>query len=118
MRAQAQADVAYYPPSSVVGRLRAGPVRTGDVWAAESWVSDLVVVEAKGADLAPALTASLRSRGSAAQSAATYRIATTSYVADYEARERLGRVGERQSLGLLRDALAEHAKAHGFRRDV
>ena len=45
MRAHAEADVAYYPSQSVVGRLRAGTVRTGDVWVAESWVNGLVVVE-------------------------------------------------------------------------
>ena len=114
MRARAEADVAYYPSGSVAGRLRAGTVRTGDIWVAESWVNDLVVVEAKGADVAPELADRMRARGIAPQSASTYRIATTSYVADYEARERLGRVSSRRSLGLLRDALTEHARAHGF----
>jgi hypothetical protein len=114
MREQAQADVAYYPSSSVVGRLRAGTVRTGDIWVAESWLDELVVVEAKGADLAPTLADSLHALGVAPQSGSTYRIATTGYVAAQEARERLGRVAAQQSLGLLRDAIAVHAKAHGF----
>ena len=114
MREQAQADVAYYPPGSVVGRLRAGTVRTGDIWVAESWVDDLAVVEAKGADLAPALERALRARGVAPQSASTYRIATTGYVAAQEARVHLGRIGRPRLLGLLRDALARHAKTHSF----
>jgi uncharacterized protein DUF3500 len=118
MRAQASADVAYYPAWSVVGRLRAGTIRTGDVWAAESWVNDLVVVEAKGEDLAPELADRMRLRGVAPQARSTYRIATADYVAQYEARERLGRVGAARPLGLLRDALVAHAREHGFGRDA
>ena len=117
MRARAEADVAYYPSGSVAGRLRAGLVRTGDVWVAESWVNDLVLVEVKGEDLAPELEAHMRARGTIPQSRSTYRIATTSHVAESQARESLGRVSARRSLGLLRDALAAHARAHGFSRD-
>jgi hypothetical protein len=117
MRATAEADVAYYPSPGVVGRLRAGAVRTGDVWAAESWVDGLAVVEAKGADLAPEIVALLEARGVAPQSASTYRIATTDYLARQEPK-RLGRVAARRSLGLLRDALVAHAQAHGFGRET
>jgi hypothetical protein len=113
MRATAEADVAYYPSAGVVGRLRAGTVRTGDIWVAESWLDGLAVVEAKGADLAPEIVKLLEARGVSPQSAATYRIATTDYLAREE-RERLGRVGGRRSLGLLRDAISAHARAHGF----
>jgi hypothetical protein len=118
MREYAQADVAFYPTGGVVGRLRAGPVHTGDIWVAESWVDELVVVEAKGADLAPALADKMRARGTAPQAGSTYRIATLGYTATQEAREWLGRVGRARSLGLLRDALAAHAKAHGFARRI
>jgi hypothetical protein len=115
MRAQAGTDLALYPSSGVVGRLRAGTVRTGDVWVAESWVDELVIAEVKGAELASPLADALRARGVAPQSGATYRIATTGYVAAEEQRAQLGRVAAMQSLGLLRDAVATHAKAHGFR---
>ena len=115
---QGQADVAFYPLGGVAGRLRAGTVRTGDIWVAESWVDDFVVVEAKGADLAPELAASLRLRGVEPRSRSTYRIATIGYIAAEEARKRLGRIGAARSLGLLRDALAAHAKAHGFGRET
>jgi hypothetical protein len=118
MRAQAEADLAYYPLHSVVGRLRAGIVRTGDVWAAESWVNELVVVEARGEDLAPELSVRMRSRGIAPQSRSVYRIATLDYTARDVARQRLGSVAAQRSLGLLREALVTHARAHGFRRDV
>jgi hypothetical protein len=118
MRAQAQADAAYYPSSSVVGRLRAGTVRTGDVWVAESWANELVVVEIEGSDLAPELAALMRARGIAPQSRSLYRIATTDYTAREEARQRLGRSRGERSLGLLREALVVHARAHGFGRDA
>ena len=117
MRAHAEADAAYYPLQGVVGRLRAGTVRTGDVWAAESWVNDLVVVEVQGADLADELANVMRLRGIAPQARARYRIATTDYLAREES-GRLGRVGAARRLGPLRDALAAHARAHGFRPDV
>jgi len=117
MRAQAEADAAYYPSQSIVGRLRAGTVRTGDVWAAESWVNDFVVIEARGDDLAPEVSARMRARGIVPQSRSRYRIATMDYVAHEVARQRLG-VTSQRSLGLLRDALVTHARAHGFRRDV
>jgi len=118
MRADAEADVAYFPLSSVVGRLRAGTVRTGDVWVAENWVDELVVFEARGADLAPELADLMRARGRVLQTDTTYRIATTGYVARAEASRRLGRVGRPRSLGLLREALCAHARAHGFHSGV
>jgi hypothetical protein len=116
MRARADADAAFYPIGSVAGRLRKGIVRTGDIWAAESWMNRLAIVEAKGADLAPEIAALMRSRGVVAQSAATYRIATTDYIAREE-RARLGRVGSYRALGLLRDEIVAHAQVHGFTRD-
>jgi hypothetical protein len=114
MRTQAEADVALYPSGGVVGRLRAGTVRTGDIWVAESWIDELAVAEVKGADLAPPLVAALRARSVTPQPASTYRVATTGYLARKDARAHLGRIGAVRSLGLLRDALAAHAKAHGF----
>jgi hypothetical protein len=77
-------------------------------------VDELAVAEIKGADLAPPLIAALRARSVTPQPASTYRVATTGYLARKEARTHLGRIGAVRSLGLLRDALAAHAKAHGF----
>jgi hypothetical protein len=116
MRAQAHADVALYQAQGAVGRLRAGMVRTGDIWTAESWVDDLAVVEAKGADLAPELAQRMRARGTPPQAGSTYRIATTDYIASREASRLLGRVRGRRVLGMLRDALVAHAREHGFAR--
>jgi hypothetical protein len=117
MRAQGEADVAYYPPRAIVGRLRAGPVHASDLWVAESWVDDLVVVEAEGGELAPGLAAALRSRGIVAQARSRYRIATIDYIAREQARE-LGRIGPARKLGPLRDALVAHVRARGFQPEA
>jgi hypothetical protein len=116
MRASAEADVAYYPPGSVAGRLRAGTVRAGDVWVAESWVNALAVVEVKGADLSPEIARLLARRGAAPQASSTYRIATLDYLVRQEP-EQIGRFARWRSLGPLRDALVAHARMHGFARD-
>jgi hypothetical protein len=118
MLAQTGADAALYPAQSVVGRLRAGLVRTGDVWIAESWIDDLVVVEIEGADLAPPSADALRARGVTPQSDSLYRIATTGYLAAEEARGWLGRIDSARNVGLLRDGISAHVKAHGFAREV
>ena len=116
MRAQAQADFAYYPEASVVGRLRAGMIRTGDLWVAENWVDELVVAEPRGADLGPAVLAALRTRGADLHPDKRYRIATTGYVARDESVEAFGGADNRRSLGLLRDAIAAHLRLEGFPR--
>jgi hypothetical protein len=97
--------------------LRAGEVRTGDVWVAESWVDELVTVEAEGADLAPEIAAALRSRGTVPQARSRNRIATIDHVARERA-DLLGRIGPARRLGPLRDALGAHVRAHGFRSDA
>lgn len=114
MAQQGQADLGYYPPDAVVGRLRAGPVRTGDLYTAESWQDRMMVVEVKGAELAPERAAQLKALGTAPQASSTYRIATTRYVVEEQADEHLGRLARKHPAGLLRDALIDQARAHGF----
>ena len=116
MAASTEADAAYYPPYNVVGRLRAGAILTGDIWAAESWLDDLIVCEAKGADLAPALAAQMKSHGTTPQSHSTYRIATVRHFASGGGAKRLGSPGSYKNKGLLRDALVAYAKDFGFTR--
>jgi hypothetical protein len=117
MQAQAEADVAYYPPEAIVGRLRAGAISEGDLWVAESWVNNLVAVEAQGADLAPGIAAALRSRGTAPQAHARYRIATIDYVARERA-DLLGRIGSARVVGPLREVLVAHVRAQGVRSNA
>jgi hypothetical protein len=108
------ADYADYPPFSLAGRLRAGTIRTGDIWAAENWVDDLVVCDVKGAEIAQGLAELMRSRGDSPQAYSTYRVATTGYVAANEAESRIGRVSNSRNWGPLRDALLSQAKIRGF----
>jgi hypothetical protein len=110
-----QADFADYPYYSLAGRLRAGTIRTGDLWAAENWVDDLIVCEVPGADIAPALGNFMRSRGNSPQAHRTYRIATTGEEAANAVESRIGRVSNSRNWGPLRDALVSQAKIRGFR---
>lgn len=107
------ADYADYPAASVAGRLRAGLIRTGDVWTVENWMDKLVVCEVRGADMAPALRNRMSLRESSPQAHRTYRIATTGDVAANAAEMRIGRLGNSRNRGLLRDALVAQARVPG-----
>lgn len=118
MRGQTGADLAYYAPQSVAGRLRAGPIRTGDIYTLECWQDSVTVVEVKGARLAPAFVEELRGRGTDPDPGRVYTIATTGHVARELAPERLGRVESRQPGVLLREATIAHLRERGFSRGV
>jgi hypothetical protein len=116
MQRHTHADMGYYPPYSVVGRLRPGTIRTGDIWAAESWVDDLVVCDIKGADLAPGFAKLMSSRGKAPQAQSIYRVATLRHFAANASPAQMGRVSATDNKGLLRDALVTQARSDGFSR--
>ena len=117
--AETGADLAYYPAESVAGRLRAGTIRTGDLYNLESWRDRVSIVEIKGADLSATLVKALEAleaRGGAVQSERTYRVATTSYVAEHRADELLGSVATATEGAMLRDIAISHLTAQGFPR--
>ncbi|MEJ0006732.1 MAG: hypothetical protein WDM77_10325 [Steroidobacteraceae bacterium] len=114
MREQAHAEVAFYPEAGMVGRLRAGLIKTGDVWVAESWVDDLVVAELRGADLQPGIIAAMRARGVEPQAGKRYRFATTGNVLRDGRLGRLDAGANPQSLGLLRDAISAYLRTAVF----
>ncbi len=115
MLASSDADLAYYPLESVAGRLRAGEIRTGDLYNLESWREQVVVVSVKGADLAEPQLEALRRRGDAVRSGSTYRIATFGYAAEHLADEALGDVGSEEETGsMLRELAIVHLADHGF----
>lgn len=111
---QTGADLAYYPAEGVAGRLRAGPIRTGDLYTLESWRDRVAVVEVEGANLAEPMRSALRARGSAPRLRGTYRIATVRYVADQLEDEVLGSVESVQTGAMLRDVAVAHLAARGF----
>ena len=114
MQVHTRADIAYYDLESVAGRLRAGPVRTGDIYNLESWRNDVVVVEIEGADLAEPIVGAFRARGDTVNPGNTYRIATESYLASQRADELLGRIKTEEPGPMLRDLAIEHGRQHGF----
>jgi hypothetical protein len=84
-------DLAYYDRESVVGRLRAGSIRTGDIYNLESWQDSVAVAEVRGSEL----PAELRTDRDPAR---TYSLATT-----------------RDTDGtMLRDVTIAYLKKHGF----
>jgi hypothetical protein len=113
MRAELGTDLACYPRESVVGRLRAGPIRSGDVYVLESWQEETLVVSIRGAYLGPALQADLRRQGLPLDPARTYTAAVTEYAAD-ELEATLGRIDARRPGPLLRELTVAHLRAHGF----
>lgn len=108
------ADLAYYHPDAVAGRLRAGTVRTGDIYSLESWEDQVSVVEIRGANLSPALADALKARGDTVQSKSAYKVATTSFIAENLADEVIGSVESMTTGMMLREAAILHLKANGF----
>lgn len=113
LRAETGADLAYYDGSSVAGRLRPGLIRSGDIYALESWQEPVAVVDVRGSNLSAALMASLRERGVVPDSGKTYRVATTAHVAG-DGDHPLGRVDARQPGPLLRELTISYLRSHGF----
>jgi hypothetical protein len=113
LRSETGADLAYYDEKSVAGRLRPGPVRSGDIYSLESWQEKTAVVQIRGSDLGPALREGLRVRGADAHPDRLYSIATTAYVAARES-EKLGRIRGRRQGTMLRDLTVAYLRSHGF----
>ncbi|MFO0982825.1 MAG: DUF3500 domain-containing protein [Planctomycetota bacterium] len=113
LRTQTGADLAYYDADRVAGRLRAGPIRAGDIYSLESWQEAAAVVDVRGSNLSAGLVSGLRERGIVPDSGKIYTVATTEYVADALA-HKLGRVETRRPGPLLRELTVAYLRAHGF----
>ena len=113
MQARTGADLVYYDADAVVGRLRKGSIRTGDIYTLESWQDSVVVTEIEGAYLAPALAAALRAGGSGIDPPRRYTVATTAEVAS-ESPEVLGRIESSRRGALLRDVTIDYLREVGF----
>lgn len=113
MQAQAGTDLAYYDFAAVVGRLRKGTIRTGDVYTLESWQGEYVVVEVRGSRLAPALAEALRASGKELEPERKYTIAMAG-VENEQVPRRLGWVEASRPGTLVRDAAIAYLREHGF----
>ena len=91
-----------------------GTIRTGDLYAVESWRDSVAVVEVKGANLAEPMLAALRTRGDAVRPQSTYRIATVRYVVDELSDAVLGSIESDASGAMLRDVAISQLKKSGF----
>jgi hypothetical protein len=115
LRTQTGADLAYYPEDSVAGRLRPGLVRSGDIYALESWQETVEVVEIRGSNLGAPLLDSLRERAILPDAAKSYSVATTTYASN-DLQDKLGRINARRPGPMLRDLMVDYLRAHGFAR--
>jgi hypothetical protein len=112
--AETGADLAYYHAESVAGILRAGTIRTGDLYNLESWREDVTVVDIKGADLSETLRTAFRAGGESPNRNSTYRVATTSYITGNLAEEFLGSIDSEETGPMLRDVAIAHLSKYGF----
>ncbi len=111
LRAETGADLGYYPEDSVAGRLRPGPIRSGDIYALESWEEPVEVGDVHGALLQWTPLAKLAR--SAIDVTRTYKVATTRYGVR-RLRDEVGPVDAPQPRGMLRDLTVAYVKRHGL----
>jgi len=112
LHAETGADLAFYDQNSVAGRLRPGLIRSGDIYTLESWQEMTEVVEIRGSALSAPLSAALRGRAIEPDSAKTYTVATTTYIANDSSK--LGRIDARRPGPMLRDLTIAYLRSHGF----
>jgi hypothetical protein len=113
LRTETGADLAFYPPDSVAGRLRPGSIRSGDIYSLESWQESVEVVDVHGSTLSPQMAAKLPSPEHGPHRDKTYAIATTVYAAR-ELTPQLGKIEGRRSGPMLRELTVAYLKRHGF----
>jgi hypothetical protein len=114
LRGETGADIAYCHAETVAGRLRAGTIRSGDIYCLESWRNRVAVLEIRGRDMADPLRAAFAARGDRVEAASTYRVATTDYAADELAETELGRAASNSPGRPFRDAAIDWVRAHGL----
>ena len=113
MRTETGADLGYYPEDSVAGRLRPGPIRSGDIYTLESWQESVEVGEVHGSVLQK--TPLVKLAQSEIDGTKMYKVATTGYGVG-RLRDELGPVESPQPRGMLRDLTIAYVKRHGLAR--
>ena len=116
MRHATEGELAYYDRESVVGRLRSGTIRTGDIYNLESWINTIQRVTLRADELDGVAKEDLVRQGLNPNSTERVSIATTDFSAGENRRRAFGG-GAVEPLGIdLRDAAIEYLKQHGFPR--
>ena len=92
-------------------------IRTGDIYTLEGWQDSIAHVEIKGSNLSAAFVGELSGRGIDPDPRRVYTIATTGYVANEAAAEKLGRIESVQKGGMVRDVAIAYLKWRGFSAD-
>jgi len=114
MLGETGADVAYYPSEAVSGFFRAGPIRTGDVWTAESWEDRIAIVEIAREDIGPNALQDWRRTwpgiGTTPGGAGTIRTAMPTGVAAWHDRYGLASVDVIETGRLLREATIDRLR--------
>jgi hypothetical protein len=113
MRTETGADLGYYPEESVAGRLRPGPIRSGDIYSLESWEEPVEVGELHGSVLQWTPLAKRASGESPIDGNRMYKVASTRYGVS-RLKQEIGPVESPQPQGLLRDLTISYVKRHGF----
>jgi hypothetical protein len=117
MREASGADAAFYGDESVVGRLRGGIIRTGDIYTLESWQEPITVMEIRGSRLkGPALEQFRREAPLAPDR--VYAIAVAGYVDGGPAEQSMGSGVTRRTGILVRDAAITWLRTRGFGQTV
>jgi hypothetical protein len=111
MRTETGADLGYYPEDSVAGRLRPGPIRSGDIYSLESWQEPVELGDMHGSVLQWTPLAKLTQ--AAIDSTKMYKVATTRYGVG-RLKEEVGPVESPKPRGMLRDLTVAYVKRHGF----
>ena len=111
MRRETGADLAFYPDDSVAGRLRPGPIRSGDIYTLESWQESVEVGDVHGSLLQWTPLSKLTQ--SPIDATKTYKVATTQYGVERLRDEEIP-LESPKPRGLLRDLTIAHVKRHGL----
>jgi len=103
-------DFAYYDADSVAGRLRAGTIRTGDIYDLESWNNEVQIVTIRGSAFSELAAARWQERGHEIDASKTYTVATTDNVVDELLREHIGNGRAASSSARLRDVTIDYIR--------
>ena len=113
MQAATDADFGFYDVGSAVGVLRPGPIRTGDLYTAESWENTVRTVAIRGADVTGEFAADLAARNLTLDPERTYRVANIEFIANEILDEVIGPGEIVAEHGYLREMSISYVRSSG-----